>query len=331
MTTAENAQSPRGAAMRETATIVVGLGPVTSSVVQPILGDKIRFVVDPTAAELSEAEGAIVRAAYVVDRTTLTSMPRLRVIARTGVGVELVDVVAAAERNIPVVVTPGSNTNAVAEGAFAHVLHLVKRLGPLTSLVRSDRWDERTGYPIGDLEGSTIGIIGYGRIGRRVAELASAFGMIVIAYDPITTPPLEIAVSSLSQLAARSNVISLHVPLTPDTYHMIDTSMLSRLRPGTVLVNCGRGALVDLDAALDALLSGQLSGIGLDVFDTEPPHPHPIFDHPDVVLTPHVMGLSVRATETTFIDAARGIVDVLAGRIPAATAPVPDRQKELPT
>jgi phosphoglycerate dehydrogenase-like enzyme len=208
----------------------------------------------------------------------------------------------------------------VAEGVFALALHLVKRLGPFTDLVRHGRWAERGQVVMGDLEGTTIGIVGYGRIGQRVGELATAFGTNVLAYDPFSAPPQEIASANLSVLASTSDVVTLHVPLTEETHHLVDEVFLDRVRPGTILINCGRGGLVDLDAALAALESGQLGGVGLDVFENEPPDHHALFDHRDVVLTPHLMGMSRRAAAATFVDAARGIVDVLAGRQPAAVA-----------
>ncbi|GAB2816480.1 hypothetical protein GCM10027022_03160 [Alpinimonas psychrophila] len=293
---------------------VVGLGPVDPEIVQPVLGPQIRFIDAPSHADLAEASGAIVRAAYVVGVDQLDAMPHLKVIARTGVGTELVDVAAAALRNIPVLITPGSNTNAVAEGVFAQTLHLVKRLGPLTQIVAQGRWSERTNYPVHDVEDATIGIVGYGRIGRRVAEIASAFGMRVLAFDPYADIPAERRVADLAELAQRSNVITLHVPLTEETRHMVNADFLDAMPPGAVLINCGRGPLLELEAAHAALISGHLGGLGLDVFDEEPPAFHPIFSHENVVLTPHVMGLSINATRETFRQAANGVKDVLEGR-----------------
>ena len=203
---------------------------------------------------------------------------------------------------------------------FALALHLVKRLGPSTDLVRHGRWADRGQVSMGDLDGATIGIIGYGRIGRRVGELATAFGMNLLAYDPFSAPPSEIAAPDVSELASASDVVTLHVPLTEETHHLVDDAFLDRVRPGTILINCGRGGLVDLDAALAGLESGRLAGVGLDVFDPEPPEHHPLFDQPGVVLTPHLMGMTRRAAAATFVDAARGIVDVLAGRRPATVA-----------
>jgi D-3-phosphoglycerate dehydrogenase / 2-oxoglutarate reductase len=300
--------------------VVVGLGAVDPALVTGVLGDGVDFVATPSEADLAVAEGAIVRADAVVDAAFLDRTPRMRVLARTGVGTDLVDLDAASARGIAVVVTPGSGTRAVAEGVLAHALALVKRLGPLTALVRQGRWAQRTaGGPPGDLDGATIGILGYGRIGRRVGALAEAFGMRVLAHDPIAPPPADVA-AGLDELLAAADVLTLHVPLTPGTHHLVDAALLARTRPGAVLVNCGRGGLLDLDATHEALRSGRLSGVGLDVFEPEPPPHHPVFDHPNVTLTPHLMGLTRRGTELTFADAARGVVDVLAGRAPAAVA-----------
>jgi phosphoglycerate dehydrogenase-like enzyme len=300
--------------------LVVALGSVDPALVTGALGAGISFVAEPTEADLAVAAGAIARADAVVDAGFLERAPALRVVARTGVGVDLIDLAAASTRGIPVVITPGSGTRAVAEGVLAMALHLVKRLGPLTNLVREGRWAQRDQLAVGDLDGATIGIIGYGRIGQRVGELATSIGMHVLAHDPFSPPPADVACADLDQLAAGSDVLTLHAPLTEETHHLVDNEFLARTRPGAILVNCGRGGLLDLDAALAALESGQLAGVGLDVFDPEPPQHHPLFDHPDVVLTPHVMGLTLRGTAATFADAARGVVDVLAGRPPAAVA-----------
>jgi phosphoglycerate dehydrogenase-like enzyme len=301
--------------------VVVGLGAVDPPLVTPVLGDDIHFVPTPSDNDLAAVVGAIARADANVDATFLARTPRLRVLARTGVGTDQVDLAAATARGIAVVITPGSGTRAVAEGVLAHTLHLAKRLSPMTNLVREGRWALRTAAgPIGDLDGATIGIIGYGRIGRRVGELALAFGMRVLAHDPFAAPPAPVNCPDLAELAATCDVLTLHAPATADNHHLVNTGFLARVRPGAILVNCGRGTLVDQDAALAALESGRLSGVGLDVYEPEPPRHHPIFDHPNVSLTPHVMGLTRRATAATFADAARGVLDVLAGRSPAAVA-----------
>jgi D-3-phosphoglycerate dehydrogenase/(S)-sulfolactate dehydrogenase len=300
--------------------IIVGLGAISSEIVAPVFASKFTYIENPTAQDLEVAQGALVRAAFEFNKSVFDSMPNLKVIARTGVGTELVDLAEADARNIPVVITPGSNTNAVAEGVFAQILHLSKRLGPLTKLVAAGKWEQRTDYPVGDLANQTLGIIGYGRIGSRVAKIGASFDMKVIAFDPFAEIPASIKTDLIAALFAESDVITLHVPLTAETSGLINKSVIDSLKPGTILINCSRGALIDLDAALVALNSGKLGGLGLDVFDPEPPKHHPIFDHENVVLTPHVMGLSNQATVATYVMAAEGARDVLTGVKPKAIA-----------
>lgn len=299
---------------------VVGLGFVDRTVVQPVLGDSIEFVEHPSAKDLSFAQGAIVRGAFSVTKELLESMPNLRVIARTGVGTELVDLKECNQRGIPVVITPGSNTNAVAEGAIGMALALSKKFLELTKLVASGDWERRSEFAVGDLEQSTLGLIGFGRIGRRVATLAEAFGMQIRAFDPDAEIPLSFRVDSLQALISQADFISLHVPLTAENRNLIGESLLNLVKPGAILVNCSRGGLVDLDAALAALDDGRLGGLGLDTYEPEPPPHHQIFEHPRVILTPHVMGLTVRSTYATYQEAARGVRDVLEGRAPKAVA-----------
>ena len=306
--------------MSEPLPLVVGLGVVDPALVAEVFTGRCRFVAQPTQADLREAQGAIARADADIDTPFLDGAPRLRVVARTGVGVERVDLDAATARGIAVVVTPGSGAVAVAEGAIAMAMHLVKRFGRLTELVRSGRWAERDAVVVADLAGSTLGVVGFGRIGQHAGTLGAALGMKVLAYDPVAEPPAAYRVGTLAELLARSDVVTLHLPLTPDTHHLIDARTLALTKPGAILVNCGRGSLIDNDAAYDALVTGRIAGLGLDVFDPEPPQHHPLFDHPDVVLTPHLMGLSRQATAATFTAAATGVVDVLEGREPAAVA-----------
>jgi D-3-phosphoglycerate dehydrogenase len=300
--------------------VVVGLGLVDPDLVSPVLGGHCRFVPEPTEADLAQAQGAIVRADARVDTELLARTPRLRVVARTGVGVERVDLDAATARGVAVVITPGAGTAAVAEGAIAMAMHLVKRFGRLTTLVRSGQWATRGTVSVGDLGGSVLGVVGYGRIGQRAAVLSAALGMKVLAYDPVSEPPADVRCADLQDLVSRSDVITLHLPLLESTHHLVGPELLRHVKPGAVLVNCGRGGLTDLDAVYGALQDGRLGGVGLDVFDPEPPEHHPLFDHPDVVLTPHLMGMSRQASAATFIDAAQGVLDVLTGHAPAAVA-----------
>ena len=302
---------------------ILALGPVDQVAVDHLrpFGDVIEVGAGDASIDdfLPVAIGLIARGSSVVDRRLITAAPNLRVIGRSGIGVDLVDLASANERRIPVVVTPNAGTNAVAEGTLALILHLVKRLGPLTELVRQGRWAERESVDVGDLEGATLGIVGFGRIGRRLAELGGVLNMSVVAYDPyadpLTAAGLGVNLVNLERLAETADVISLHAPHTAETTHLIDAAVLDRVRSGTVLVNCGRGGLLDLDAVHEALLDGRLAGVGLDVFEPEPPPPggHPIFQHPAVVLTPHVLGLSRRARRRIFQEMTEGMASVLAG------------------
>ena len=299
--------------------IVVGLGPVATNIVQPVLGPAIKYIEEPTEADLSQASGAIVRANYKFDASVFEKMPKLKVIGRTGVGTDLVDLKIADDKKIPVVITPGSNTIAVAEGTFAHLLALSKRIKPLTKLVAQGEWSNRTSYAVGDLAGNVLGIIGFGRIGREVSKFATAFGLKVKAYDPFVEVPSELK-ASIEEIFKTSDYLTLHIPLTAENVNLINAKSLASMKDGINIVNCSRGALINLDDALAALKSGKLGGLGLDVFDPEPPQHHEIFDHENVLLTPHVMGLSKQSTVATFIDAAQGVRDVLEGKAAKAIA-----------
>ncbi|MEN9954671.1 MAG: hypothetical protein RLZZ41_335 [Actinomycetota bacterium] len=294
-----------------TETLVVGLGPVPAEQTQNLLGEGFIFVAEPTAADLERAEGAIVRAEFNLDRSALESMPKLKIAVRTGVGTDRVNLESATERGVAIAITPGANTNAVAEGALAMMLALSKKLSPLTELVRKDQWGSRDGIVPGDLEGSTLGLVGFGRIGSRVSQLAQAFGMRVVAFDPVANVPADIKAESMDSLLAEANILSLHVPLNEKTRNLISSREISLMPQGSIIINVARGGVVSLDAAHEALNSGKLAGLGLDSFDPEPAVFHECFNHPNVILTPHVMGLSQRARKQTFAAAAQAIKDFL--------------------
>jgi phosphoglycerate dehydrogenase-like enzyme len=150
----------------------------------------------------------------------------------------------------------------------------------------------------------------------------------ILAFDPIAEIPASNKANSITELLAASDFVTLHIPLTPETNGLIGKSELAAMKSGAILINCSRGALVNLDAALESLNSGKLGGLGLDVFDSEPPKHHPIFDHENVVLTPHVMGLSNQATIATYVMAAEGARDVLTGVKPKAIANLQNHQNK---
>ncbi|WP_083451507.1 NAD(P)-dependent oxidoreductase [Leucobacter celer] len=301
------------------ASVVVGLGPVDPGLVRPHLPEGTIFVADPSAGDLAEAEGAIVRAAFDVDRALLARMPRLRVIARTGVGVERVDVAAATERGVAVAVTPGSNSRAVAEGAFAMICSLVKRVGESHAFVASGRWGTAAVPVPGDLHGKTFAVLGFGRIGRIIAGFGEAFGMRVIVHDPFVQAEAYENVS-LEEAVRRADAITLHLP--GGGGELLPIELLRTAAPGLVLVNCARADLVRVETLRTALDEGVLGGVGLDVFAQEPVADHPLAGDPRVLLSPHTTGLSEGALAATFRMAAEAVAEVLAGRSPAHVATV---------
>jgi lactate dehydrogenase-like 2-hydroxyacid dehydrogenase len=236
--------------------------------------------------------------------------PGLRVVANFAVGVDNVDLEAAARRGVVVTNTPGVLTQATAELTIALLLALVRRVAEGDRLLRDRRpWLAAPTFMLGEtLAGRTLGIVGLGRIGREVARLADAFGMTVISSRPL---PLE-------ELLERSDVVSLHCPLTPETHHLIDASALERMRPGAVLVNVSRGPIVDEQALVRALDEGRIAGAALDVFEREPHVEAGLLKLDNVVLTPHV-GSATHETRTAMgmlcVDALRAVL--LEGRVPA--------------
>jgi D-3-phosphoglycerate dehydrogenase / 2-oxoglutarate reductase len=291
--------------------VIVATGPV-HPVAEDVLGPIA--VRDDWRAVLAETVALIVRGGTFVTEDDLERAPKLRVIGRSGIGVDNVPVEAARARDIPVVVTPGAGSRAVAEGALALLLAVVKRLPELGDAVRAGDWEARDRLELGDLDGATLGIVGYGRIGRELADLARGLGMHVLAYDPHVAE----ASTALDVLFAESDAVSLHAPLTEETRGLVNARLLAQARPGLVLINTSRGALVSsLDDLLASLDDGRLGGVGLDVFEEEPPDAsHPLFAHPRVVATPHALGMTRRARERIFRDLAEAMAAVLHGEEP---------------
>jgi D-3-phosphoglycerate dehydrogenase / 2-oxoglutarate reductase len=275
------------------------------------------IVVDPDDrdAEVLIVRGTPLRAAELDRRAGL------RVIARTGAGYDNLDVEEATRRGIPIVYAPGVGSQPVAEGALALILAAAKRLRELGAVVEGGEWAARYDVPLLDIEGACLGVIGYGSIGQRVARLARALGMDVIAHDPaherFSDPLIELV--DLEELLERADVITLHCDLTDGTRALIDRRLLARVRPGAILVNVARGQIVESEDALaDALAAGRLSAVALDVFPTEPPEPgHRLYADPRVICTPHAVGLTERWNAEVFRTLARDVAAVLAGELPA--------------
>ena len=276
--------------------------------------------VDADHSSLRDAEVLLVRGTQV-SAAMIDAAARLRVIARTGVGYDGVDVAAATERGIPVLYAPGAGTVPVAEGTVALMLAAAKRLNELGTIVRAGPWEARYEVEAIDLRGAVLGIVGLGSIGREVARLGRAFGMVVVGCDPAFAPDVELGFVQrvgLEELVGRSDVISLHCALTQHTRGMVDRALLRGVKPGAILVNVARGAIVHSDDLLvEALDNGWLSAVALDVFAAEPPDPrHPLLSHPRVVCTPHSVGLTKRWSESVFAILADGVACVLRGERP---------------
>jgi len=272
-----------------------------------------------------EVEAILTRSRPALDEELMAACPRLRCVARHGVGVDNVDLAAATRLRLPVLYTPGQNSDSVAEHTLMLMLTVAKGLRSLDARVRRGDWSALRGMGILELRGMVLGIVGVGNIGRRVARFAAIFGMDVLGYDPyLSGEEMERRGAKkvdLPILLREADVVTLHCPLTPETRGMINKKSLAQMKTGAILINTSRGPVVDPEPLRDALISGKLLGAGLDVFDTEPPgKDHPLYGLDQVVLTPHVAGLSERANRAIGTFVCTEIVKVLRGEPPSAVA-----------
>ncbi len=252
---------------------------------------------------------AIIAGGERITAAIMEHAPKLRVIARTGVGYDAVDVAAATSRKIAVTITPGANHESVAEQTFALLLALTKDIVAHDRNIHAGQWI-RTPLPR-PLRGSTLGLVGLGRIGRAVAVRAQAFGMKVVACDPFFMSEPGIEIVSFVELLASADFVSLHLPLTPETRGLFDRSVFDKMKTGALLINTARGGLIVESDLIKALESGRLAGAGLDVFQTEPPAAdNPLWSAPNLVLTPHMAGLDTLAMSEMARMAAQCIVDL---------------------
>lgn len=240
----------------------------------------------------------VVRNKTQVTRELLQSAPSLQVIARAGVGLDNIDVAAADDLGVVVVAALGANASSVAEHSLSLALAVARHVVPLDAEVRSGSWRRQPGR---ELCGGTWGLLSAGSTARATAKLARGLGMSVIAYDPHVDPTqseirdLGIRLLPLDEVVSTADVISVHLPSTPETHHMLDERLIARLRPDAILVNVGRGEVVDEEALADALERGHLYGAGLDVREEEPPTCSRLHKLANVVLTPHVAGVTSQA------------------------------------
>lgn len=285
---------------------------------------------DPTDAGVihaaAEAEGILVRHKPRVTERLMAACSRLRVVGRYGAGLDTVDLEAATRLGIAVVHAPDANAAAAAEHTLMLLLSCVKRTRRLDRITRAGDWGPSRYAGITELGGKTLGLIGVGNIGRRVARLAAAFGMRVLGYDPYL-PADEIRrrgaapVESLGALLRESDCVSCHAPLTPETRGLINARTLALMKAGAVFVNTSRGAIHDERALCEALMRGTLRAAGLDVWEEEPsPRDNPLLALDQVVCTPHVAGVSEEADRAIAVQVAGDMLRVLRGERPGALA-----------
>jgi D-3-phosphoglycerate dehydrogenase len=286
------------------------------------LGDEIevRWVDGPDREKLlaavPEADALLVRSATTVDAEVLAAAPKLKIVARAGVGLDNVDVASATERGVLVVNAPTSNIHSAAEHALALLLSAARQIPAADASLREHTW-KRSSFSGAEIFGKTVGVVGLGRIGQLVAQRLAAFETHIVAYDPYVSPAraaqLGIELLPLDELLARADFISVHLPKTPETAGLIDKDALAKTKPGVVIVNAARGGLVDEAALADAVTSGHVRAAGIDVFSTEPCTDSPLFDLPQVVVTPHLGASTEEAQDRAGTDVAASVKLALAG------------------
>ena len=298
------------------------IGPEAIDVLQTVAPVESATDEETLVSSLGDVIGIVSRGMEIrISAEIIRAAPGLRVIGRPGAGYDTVDVDAATACGIPLVYAPVGGF-AVAEGALAILLAIVKRLPQSDAIVREGRWNERFHFLTGDMTTRTLGIIGLGRIGARLARLVQPFEMEVLGYDPVvgqeSVSEIGVTVVALDELLARSDYISVHVPLNDDTRGLIDAAAVARMKPGAVFINTARGGVVEsYDVLADGLESGQLSAVGLDVFEEEPPDTsHRLFRDRRCLFSPHTVGTSEVAMARIYHSMATSMVKVLNGEAP---------------
>lgn len=295
------------------------------------------FVVSPYTRAATEAEllplvgdiDAVLAGTDAFTRRVLQSAPRLKVIARLGVGHDAIDLKAADDLGIWATITPGTNEHSVADATLAMVLALARKLFPAAESTRAGKWERPVGV---ELRGLTLGLVGFGRIGRQVAIRARAFGLDVLIYDVIqdeaAARELGCRYASLDDVLSASDFVSLHAPATPETHDLINQRTLSLMKPNAYLINTARGELVDETALFDAVTTERIAGAALDVFKQEPPDPtNPLLTLPNVIPLPHIAGVTAQAAEKMAELATDNILATLRNDLPPHPVNNPPRPR----
>jgi D-3-phosphoglycerate dehydrogenase / 2-oxoglutarate reductase len=300
------------ALLRDAGEVVVAAAPAGDAAIEAVRG----------------ADAVLTRGRGRVTAEVIAAGTQLRVIARAGVGIDNIDGDAASARGLPIVIAPGSTTTALAEHTLMLVLAACRRLRTLANAVAGGDWAIRDGHLGRELTGATLGIVGLGDIGSRVAELASAFGMRVRYWSRSATDTRFEREEDLDALTAGADVVSLHVALTPDTRGLMDARRVAAMKPGAVLVNTARGALVDEQAVAAALDAGRLSAFAADVLAEEPPGPaSPLAAHPKAIVTPHVGAITDSAYRDMCVRVAGDVLRLLRGEAPSMPEAIANRAR----
>ena len=264
---------------------------------------------------LAEAEAIIVRSATKVTPEVMAKAPKLRVVGRAGVGVDNVDVDHATSQGIVVMNTPSGNTISTAELTFSMMMALARKIPQAHMSMKGGEWN-RKAFAGTELSGKVLGICGMGRIGAQVARRAIAFGMRVLAYDPFLSlskaRELQVELLEQGELFARSDFITVHMPLTDQTRDMINTESLAGMKDGVYLINCARGGIINETDLVAAVESGKVAGAAMDVYEIEPcPKDSPLRSLPEIVMTPHLGASTKEAQESVGIEVAEAVIDYL--------------------
>lgn len=268
---------------------------------------------------IKDFDAIIVRSRTKVTREVIERAEKLKIIARAGVGVDNVDVQAATERGVMVVNAPESTSITVAEHTMGLMLALSRKISIADSSVKDGKWEKSNFMGI-ELNGKTLGVIGMGRIGSQVVTRSKAFGMDTLVYDPYITEKsaseLGVTVVDLDTLIKESDVMTIHVPLTPETKHLIAKQQFEMMKENAFIINCARGGIINEDDLFEALSTNKIRGAGLDVFEVEPPKDSPLFQLDNVVLTPHIAASTSEAQRDAAIIVANEIKKVFEGGAP---------------
>ncbi len=272
---------------------------------------------------ITHADGIIVRTATRLSRESIYAAKQLKVIGRTGAGVDNVDVQAASEKSIPVCNAPEANTKTVAEHALGFMLAMAKDLQKMDAGVREGNWQIRNQYTTVDISGKTLGLVGFGKIGRAAAKICSnALDMPIMAYDPYLSKNISVdfpfvLADTIQEVFQKSDFISLHIPYSKKNHHLVDQELLSLMKKSAYIINTSRGGIIDEQALAECISQGKISGAALDVFENEPPAPNnPLLGLKKVILSPHSAALTQESASRMAVHAAQGVIDVLSNRKP---------------